>query len=179
MIKFLFLDDPDNRMCFVVPFLSKHVYLVGIPESPSILTFAVKVPINYGRIVVTPMLVKFPDWRTYIVCSMDDGSMDYYLFDPNNKTVGACETLNVGIQPTILCKIYVQKQLHLILCSDQATVMKADKNMLGFCNMDVKNVGFMLPLFAKKDYESVNSLLYYSDGFICLGKLGFKFYTNI
>uniref|UniRef100_A0A914Y2R9 Uncharacterized protein n=1 Tax=Panagrolaimus superbus TaxID=310955 RepID=A0A914Y2R9_9BILA len=49
--------------------------------------------------------------------------------------------------------------------------MKSDKHSLGFCNMDVKDVGFMLPLSAKKDQESVNSLLYYSEGHICLGKI--------
>uniref|UniRef100_A0AC35FCX8 DNA damage-binding protein 1 n=1 Tax=Panagrolaimus sp. PS1159 TaxID=55785 RepID=A0AC35FCX8_9BILA len=49
--------------------------------------------------------------------------------------------------------------------------MKSDKHSLGFCNMDVKDVGFMLPLSAKSDQESVNSLLYYSEGHICLGKI--------
>ena len=140
-----------------------------IPETSAALQTVIKIPIINNKIVVTPILLNFPGWRTYVVCAMDDGSVDYYQFDGTNKIIGPCETLNVGVQPPLLCKVYVQRQLHLILCSDQTTVMKYDKHSLGFCNMDVKDVGFMLPLSAKTDKESVNSLLYYSEGHICLG----------
>uniref|UniRef100_A0A914PV36 DNA damage-binding protein 1 n=1 Tax=Panagrolaimus davidi TaxID=227884 RepID=A0A914PV36_9BILA len=171
-VKFANSDDPNCRICFVVPFLSKNFYLVEIPDTPgTALKSAIKIPVIHGKIVVTPILIHFPSWRSYIVCAMDDGSVDYYQYDSAEKIIGQCETLNVGVQPPLLCKIYVQRQLHLILCSDQTTVMKSDKHSLGFCNMDVKDVGFMLPLSAKSDQESVNSLLYYSEGHICLGKI--------
>uniref|UniRef100_A0AC34GFS3 Cleavage/polyadenylation specificity factor A subunit N-terminal domain-containing protein n=1 Tax=Panagrolaimus sp. ES5 TaxID=591445 RepID=A0AC34GFS3_9BILA len=84
-VKFANSDDPNCRLSFVIPFLSKRFYLVETPYSPGTLKSAIKIPVIHGKIVVTPILINFPSWRSYIVCAMDDGSVDYYQYDPTER----------------------------------------------------------------------------------------------
>lgn len=139
-------------------------YFVGLPdENNQKLKFAW--PHIVPGVVFTDILIaRFCKEANFLLLSTDLGKLEYFQIDEDSGQLRRKKAIHVGVRPLKYQKVMVKGQLHVIVCSDQVSMMKYEGGGLTFCHLDVKNLNFIYSI----DHDN-DLLLYHSDGELCIG----------
>ncbi|XP_023326230.1 DNA damage-binding protein 1 [Eurytemora carolleeae] len=98
-----------------------------------------------GEIIPRSILIAKFEGVNYLLCSLGDGSLIYYLFTPQGTLVDR-RKVTLGTQPTVLRKFRTQSTTNVFVCSDRPTVIYSSNKKLVFANVNLKEVKHMCSL---------------------------------
>jgi len=98
-----------------------------------------------GEIIPRSILLAKFEGVNYLLCSLGDGSLFYFLLTPQGNLVDKRKVI-LGTQPTVLRKFKTQATTNVFVCSDRPTVIYSSNKKLVFANVNLKEVKHMCSL---------------------------------
>ncbi|KAE9550233.1 hypothetical protein FO519_006553 [Halicephalobus sp. NKZ332] len=159
--------EPDNEKCTLcVVFLQteNEFYLVDIEKSENRpLKFATICSVP-GEIFTDVTICRFAPDATFLFVSTDLGKLEYFVLDEDTGKVKYKKPIHIGVRPLKFCKVIVKDQLHVLICSDQVSVVRYEAGALTFCHLDVKELNSVFNLEHFGDM-----LLYHKENELSIG----------
>jgi DNA damage-binding protein 1 len=91
----------------------------------------------------------------YLLCALGDGSVFYYVFDPETGQMRDRKRVTLGTQPTILRKFQSGANTNVFACSDRPTVIYSSNHKLVFSNVNLKEVSLLCLHFTRFDFKKI------------------------
>jgi DNA damage-binding protein 1 len=120
-----------------------------------------------GEIIPRSILIAKFEGVNYLLCSLGDGSLFYFLLTPQGTLVDR-RKVTLGTQPTVLRKFRTQSTTNVFVCSDRPTVIYSSNKKLVFANVNLKEVKHMCSLNTE---EYMDCLALTSDTSITIGTI--------
>uniref|UniRef100_A0A0B7AQY1 DNA damage-binding protein 1 n=1 Tax=Arion vulgaris TaxID=1028688 RepID=A0A0B7AQY1_9EUPU len=120
--------DISSRLLKLPNFESLHVEMLG------------------GEIIPRSILMATFEGIHYLLCALGDGSLFYFLLDPDTGYLSEKKKVTLGTQPTILKTFKSLATTNVFACSDRPTVIYSSNHKLVFSNVNLKEVNHMCPL---------------------------------
>lgn len=108
-----------------------------------------------GEIIPRSILLTCFEGIYYLLCALGDGSMYYFLINPENGCLTERKKVTLGTQPTILKTFKTLSTTNVFACSDRPTVIYSSNHKLVFSNVNLKEVTHMCSLNAEAYPDSL------------------------
>jgi len=163
-VRFIEPDNPNCTLCVVFLQSGSEFYLVDIDKSPNTaLKFATPCTVP-GEIFTDVTICRFAPDATFLFISTDLGKLEYFLLDETTGKVRYKKPIHIGVRPLNYCKVNVKGQLHVLICSDQVSVVRYEAGALTFCHLDVKELN---SVFKLENFDDM--LLYHKENELSIG----------
>lgn len=101
-----------------------------------------------GEIIPRSIIAATFEGIHFLLCALGDGSLFYFLFDPDTGFLTERKKVTLGTQPTVLKSFstHDEETSNIFACSDRPTVIYSSNHKLVFSNVNLKEVNHMCPL---------------------------------
>eukprot|EP00111_Clytia_hemisphaerica_P011207 TCONS_00032834-protein len=108
-----------------------------------------------GEIIPRSILMIQLEDTNYLLCSLGDGSVFYFLLDRNQGNLTEQKKVTLGTKPTIIQPFISGTSKNIFACSDRPTVIYSSNHKLVFANVNLKEACYVCPLHSQSYKNSL------------------------
>jgi len=121
-----------------------------------------------GEIIPRSILMSHFENTDYLLCSLGDGSLFYYILNRKSGELSEEKKVTLGTKPTLIQPFKAGASTNIFACSDRPTVIYSSNNKLVFSNVNLKEVCYMSSLHST---TYPNSLAIADKGCLTIGSI--------
>lgn len=136
------LNEKRSKLCAVGLWKDISVKIYSIPDFKLLNTEKLG-----GEIIPRSILMAHLDHTNYLFTAIGDGSLFYYILNPETGAISEKKKVILGTHPTFLKLFRTNSSTNNIFaCSDRPTVIYSNNGKLIFSNVNLKEVSHMCTL---------------------------------
>lgn len=143
-------DEEKSDLVAVGLWTDISVHLLRLPNLEEV----TKVKLG-GEIIPRSILMVQLEGLNYLLCSLGDGSLYYFLLDRIQGNLTEQKKVTLGTKPTIIQPFISGTSKNIFACSDRPTVIYSSNHKLVFSNVNLKEACYVSPLHSESYRNSL------------------------